>query len=93
MLSKFFQIQDSQAPVWSVRPILQVDTIRFLYMFRNQVCHLPPLCLNDVFVFIYRGHIVREKEKNLIRPFPCPNHSLLISCHLLPEQVLLHQEN
>ena len=68
MLSKFFQIQDSQAPVWSVRPISQVDTIQFLYMFRNQVCHLPPLRLphgNDVFVFIYRGHIVREKEKIL----------------------------
>ena len=43
---KFFSehvFQDLQASSGSVHPILQVDAIRFLYTFRNQVC-----CVFDI---------------------------------------------
>ena len=35
--------EDLQAEANSVHPILQVDAIRFLYSFRNQVSFLNPL--------------------------------------------------
>jgi len=38
--------QDLQAASGSVHPILQVDAIRFLQTFRNQVCRSNPLHLN-----------------------------------------------
>lgn len=53
---KFFSdhvFQDLQAELGTVHPILQVDAIRFLYTFRNQVNHvsLHPRTISDQLIY------------------------------------------